>query len=1060
MYLKEESQRKVMGRLLFSLKQDGILFMGNGESPSGFNGCLEVVDGTWRIFRKCAELNQPVEFLFSDSPRRPGSAQASPQSDTFRDNPGRGLSRTSFDTCLTQTFVPPCLFVDESFQLLHLHGTDRENLFSIGFRTPPNDSTGVPHILEHSVLAGSEKYPLKDAFNELIRGTLQTFINAFTYPDKTIYPVASQVKTDFYNLARVYTDLVLRPRLLKETFLQEGHHLEFVDPEDRGSDLTISGIVYNEMKGAYSSPETLMFKAIQEPLYPDTTYAFDSGGNPDQIPNLSYDQFQAFHRQYYSPSNARFFLYGDIPTAEHLAFLEEMLTGFDRTDVHSEVASQPRWAAPRQVHGVYPVGREESLKGKTAINMAWMLTENTDDETAILLEVLSGILIGSAAAPLRKALIDSGLGEDLSPVTGLERDLRQLLFAVGLRGSDPEQAGAVEACILDTLKETVRAGFDRELIEGVLHQIEFQGKEIVRSSYPYGIVLMSRVYHTWLYDGDPLSGLNFPRIIEGIRRKWKARPDLFEALTQTWLLDNPHRVLSILEPSRTIAEEEEKEFREKMADRKALLSDRDLEEIGESARRLRQFQGEPDSPEAAASLPKLQVADLERDIETIPTEHRLLEGVPVLAHDLFTNGIAYAELAFDVSSVPEALQPYLPLLGKMTNNMGAAGLSYEEMAKRITLKTGGVGCSLNAGMGADGKGSWQRMIFGISALHRNVPDAIGILTDLLTAGDLSHEARMRDLLAEKKNGLHAAVVPSGHAFARMAAGAGLSLPAWRDEQWHGRTQLRFVSRMAEEFHEKPAELREKLACLRSLVFSRDRLLLNVTGEEKGLSLLLEQMKPLVNRLTDGVKEETGAQPEKKPVCAGIAIPAQVAYVARVMTAPNFRHSLSPALLVLARHLSNGFLYKHIRVQGGAYGGMCQFDPLGGMFSFLSYRDPRIVETLEIYRQAMSFIADGQLAPGEREKAIIGTIGGLDRPMDPSGRGTMAMIRELAGITDEDRRKFRKAILDASVESLQEAAVEYFRIMPKEEGIAVYASEDSLAAANLRLSRKLDVEPLV
>jgi Zn-dependent M16 (insulinase) family peptidase len=945
-------------------------------------------------------------------------------------------------------------------KLLHLHSTDKENLFSIGFRTPPKDSTGVPHILEHSVLAGSEKYPLKDAFNELVRGTLQTFINAFTYPDKTIYPVASQVKTDFFNLARVYTDLVLRPRLLKETFLQEGHHLEFVNPDDTSSELTISGIVYNEMKGAYSSPETLMYKAIQESLYPDTTYAFDSGGNPEKIPSLTYEQFQAFHRLYYSPSNARFFLYGDIPTAEHLAFLEEMLAGFEKTSVDSEVAIQPRWTAPVYVHNEYPVGKDESLTGKTAINMAWMLTENTDDEKAILLEVLSGILIGSAAAPLRKALIDSGLGEDLSPVTGIERDLRQLLFAVGLRGSDPDKADAVESCILDSLKETIKVGFDRDLIEGVLHQIEFQGKEIVRSSYPYGIVLMGRVYHTWLYDGDPLSGLNFPRIIENIRRKWESNPRLFEGLTQVWLLDNPHRVLSVLEPSQTVAEEEESEFRQKMADMKALFSDKVLEEIRNNAKRLRQFQSEPDSPEAAASLPKLKIADLTREIETVPTEKRLIEGVPALLHDIFTNGIAYAELAFDVSFVPEELQPYLPLLGKMTNNMGAAGFSYEEMAKRITLKTGGIGCSLSAGMTADGQGNWQRMIFGMSALHRNVSEAVGIMTDILTAGDLSHEARMRDLLAEKKNGLHAAVVPSGHVFARMAAGAGLSLPAWRDEQWHGRTQLRFVNRILAKFQEEPAELREKLTYLRSLVFCRNRLLLNMTGDEQGLSLLTERLKPLVNCLTTCVKEDPGIIPGRKSIYTGIAIPAQVSYVARVMTAPNFKDPLSPALLVLARHLSNGFLYKHIRVQGGAYGGMCQFDPMGGMFAFLSYRDPRIVETLDVYQEAMKFIAGGKLSVEEMEKAIVGTIGGLDRPMDPSGRGTVAMIRELAGISDDDRRKFREAILDASTESLLDAAIGYFSAMKKDEGVAVYASEDSLNTANTRLPRKLDVEPLL
>jgi Zn-dependent M16 (insulinase) family peptidase len=446
-------------------------------------------------------------------------------------------------------------------KLLHLHCDDRENLYAIGFRTPPEDSTGVPHILEHSVLAGSMQYPLKDAFNELQKGTLQTFINAFTYPDKTVYPVASQVKTDFFNLARVYTDLVLHPRLLKETFLQEGHHLAFSNPDGTAGELTISGIVFNEMKGAYSSPDSLMYKIIQENLYPDTAYAFDSGGSPDDIPLLTYGQFKAFHRAYYSPSNARIFLYGDIKTEEHLAFLEEMLAGFDRVEINSSVASQARWQKPSSVRGTYPIGTEESPKGKTAVNIAWMLAENTDDETAILLQIVSGLLIGSAAGPLRKALIDSGLGEDMSPVSGLEMDLKQIAFVVGLRGSDPEKASQVETLILDTLKNLAESGFDRELIEGTLHQVEFHGKEIVRSTYPYGIILMGRVFHTWLYDGDPLAGLNFPGIIEKIRRKWQAQPGLFQDIIRQWFLDNPHRLLSVLAPDCDYQSEQDKTCR-------------------------------------------------------------------------------------------------------------------------------------------------------------------------------------------------------------------------------------------------------------------------------------------------------------------------------------------------------------------------------------------------------------------------------------------------------------------------------------------------------------------
>ena len=439
-------------------------------------------------------------------------------------------------------------------KVLHLHCNDRENLYAIAFRTPPHDSTGLPHILEHAVLAGSKNYPVKDAFNELLRGTLQTFINAFTYPDKTIYPVASQVKVDFFNLARVYTDLVFRPRLLRETFLQEGHHLEWAANAEGQKILNISGIVYNEMKGSYSSPDNLMYKAIQENLFPDTIYRFDSGGNPANIPDLTYEQFKEFHQTFYSPSNARIFIYGDISTKDHLLFLQEMLKDFSHISLDSSVPAQKKWTSPRAAHDVFPIGRDDDPHGKATVNMAWLLTENTDEETVILLQVISGILIGSAAGALRKALIDSGLGQDLSPVTGFERDYKQVVFAVGLRGTEAQKASAIESLILETLARVVREGVDKELIEGTIHQIEFRGREIVRQNYPYGIVLMNRVFHTWIYDGDPLHSLNFPCLIDMIRRKWQENPSLFEELIQRWLIENPHRLLSVMEPSPTCME--------------------------------------------------------------------------------------------------------------------------------------------------------------------------------------------------------------------------------------------------------------------------------------------------------------------------------------------------------------------------------------------------------------------------------------------------------------------------------------------------------------------------
>lgn len=944
-------------------------------------------------------------------------------------------------------------------KVLHLHSFDRENLYAIGFRTPPTDSTGLPHILEHSVLAGSKKYPLKDVFKELMRSTLQTFINAFTYPDKTIYPVASQIKADFYNLARVYTDLVLHPRLLKETFFQEGHHLKFTIPDDLASDLIISGIVYNEMKGAYSSPDSMMYKAIQENLYPDSIYAYDSGGDPNVIPTLTYDQFTNFHRTYYSPTNARFFIYGNIETTEHLIFLSEMLSGFKKVEVNSSIKSQPRLTAPRQVQSSYPVGKEESLEHKTMVNVAWMLAENKDYETALFLKIISGLLVGSAASPLRKALIDSGLGEDLTPVSGMESDLKQLMFCAGLRNAQSADIQKIEKLIFDTLQKIVTEGFDRDLIEGILHQVEFHGKEIVRGSYPFGISLMGTIFQTWLYDGDPLISLDFPREIENIRKRWTADPQIFQKMTKKWLLDNQHRLLAVMEPDPAFSEKKEKNFLDKMAGLKAGLSPDELQKINTQAQQLKIFQSEADSPEAAATIPKLKIEDIPRSIETIPTQSASLAGVKTLEHDIFTNGIAYVDLAFDIAHMPEELQPYLPLLGKIMSGMGAAGFTYEEMAKRIALTVGGFGYDLSTGFSVDASTSWQKMIFSFKALYRNLPEAINIVSDILCAGDLDQEARMRDLIAERKNNLQSAIIPSGHIFAKMAAGAALTLPAYRDEQWHGRTQLKFVQQTASNFNSSKQDLREKLQLLKSIIFSKENLLVNITAEDQGLKLVKENILHLLQKLFPPAARQAQTPPRLAPVYAGIAVPTQVSYVARVMKAPAYNDPISPLLMLAAKELSNSYLYKHIRVQGGAYGGMSSFDPSLGLFSFLSYRDPHIVETLQIFKDAQTFFSQNEMAADDMEKAISSTIGMLDKPLDPSGRGYVAMIRIFSGATDAMRQKFRDDVLSATPKKVKETLKIYFGEAAEFKAVAVYSAQEKLNEANKRLDEKLVLENL-
>lgn len=951
-------------------------------------------------------------------------------------------------------------------RVLHLHCADPENLFAIAFRTPPSDSTGVPHILEHAVLAGSDRYPLKDVFNELMKGSLKTFINAFTYPDKTIYPVASQTRADFYNLARVYADLVFRPRLLKETFQQEGHHLEFADLKTVESELLISGIVYNEMKGAYSSPDNLMFKALQEGIFSSGPYSFDSGGSPREIPDLTYEKLKSFHERYYSPANARIFLYGNIPPEEHLPFLEEILTGVQRISIDSTIPKQERRDEPKLIFQSYPLGKEESEERKTIVNMAWLLAENTDYETSLLLAVACGALVGSAASPLRKALIDSGLGEDLSPATGLERDFRELVFAVGLRGTDREKAEAIEELIMKTLHSVAEDGFDRELIEGVIHQVEFGGREIIRENYPYGIVLMGRIFHCWLYDGDPLAGLNLPEIIAGIRRKWENDPGLFQRLLKTWFIDNRHRVTSVLTPSKTMQEEELIQLKDQMARIKASLNQEELETIREGALRLKSFQLEPDPPEAARSLPRLLRNEIPPRAERIATESSDIHSVPVLSHDLPTNGIAYLDLAFDVSSLADEFHPFLPLLGKVTLNMGAGGLSYEEMAKRIALATGGAsyqlgaGRSLSASPGPGGGGVWQRQIFRIKALNRNIGKAARIMVDLLTAGDLSDEGRMRELILEKRNSLHSSVIPSGHLFAKRSAAASLSLPAWREEQWRGRRQLRFINRLAEDFDGEKNRLPGVLAKLKGEILSRPRLTVNLTGDREALGLLREAAREIIESLPAG-SPALIPQPTLPDRASLICpLPSQVSYVARVFPAPAFDDPLAPYLMIISHFLSSGYLYKHIRVQGGAYGGMSQYDQSGGTFALLSYRDPRILETLEVYEKAAAQITGQSLDEDELEKAVIASIGTLDRPLDPAGRAFAAMIRRFAGLTDELRDAFRRRILESDAGAIQKAGADYFAAAGRDSVIAVYGAAEELARIGTQLTDDLVSEPLL
>lgn len=938
-------------------------------------------------------------------------------------------------------------------QVLHLHCNDEENLFSVGFRTPPPDSTGVAHILEHSVLAGSEKYPVKDAFNELGKRTLNTFLNAMTWPDRTVYPVASAVRADYFNLARVYADLVFHPLLRKETLLQEGHHLELADADDPNSPLIISGIVYNEMKGVYASPESLAYRAIQQELLPNTPYGLDSGGDPDKIPDLTYEAFVDFHRKYYSPSNARFFLYGDVPLEDNLAFLAEVLAPFDRVEVDSALPAQPRFDAPRQINESYPVGEDESLEKKTFVSVCWLVGETVDVLDNLLMEIAINAIYGTSAGPLRKALVDAKLGQDLFPSSGFDNDIRESIAHFGLRGTDPEKAETIESLIFSTLRQIAEQGIDPSLIEATFHQIELYGKEI---NPPFPIMLMMRANPPWFFGGDPKSGLTFSTLIEQARAAYQAQPRLFEEMLRTRLIDNPHRIRLILQPSNTLAQEKQAAFQTKMAEQKAALRPDEIEHIRQEAQALKESQEAPPDPEALATLPQLALDDIPRDVRTIPAQITHLEGVEIVEHPLFTNGLAYVGLSFDMRDVDEAHIPYLPIFGRATVGLGAAGLTYDQMAVRIAQHTGGFGASPTVGRHLHSREPFQRVLFDGKFLPRNIEEFFSIWTDLLTASNTQEYERLRDLIRAAASQAHSRLIPSGHNFAYLRAAAALDLTYWRREQWEGTTQIQFLQGLVRQLDQETESIAQHIAHLQAQIFVRSRLQIHVAADPQMLDAIRPHLSAFLRTLPAGTPASPTPPPHlDQPRHIGVEIPAEVNYVAQVLQMPDMLDPRAPAFEMLAEVLSNDLLYQKIRVQGGAYGGFSFYSGDSGLLPMMSYRDPNLIETLEVFAGVADYANSEAINDEAIDASRLGAVGALDRVLAPKQQLDTARRRMLLGITDEDRRRFRTGLLDVNAEQVREAAALLKQATPQATTAALGA-RTRLEQANARLTSPLAI----
>lgn len=890
---------------------------------------------------------------------------------------------------------------------------DENKVFGVSFRTPPADSTGVAHILEHSVLCGSEKYPVKEPFVELLKGSLQTFLNAFTYPDKTCYPVASANLKDFRNLTDVYLDAVFFPRITESIFQQEGWHLE---PAENGNGLIYKGVVYNEMKGAFSSPESVMGRYCLHALFPDTVYALESGGDPKAIPDLTYEAFFNFHKTYYHPSNARFFFWGDDPEEERLEQLGAVLQRFDPLELDSSIGVQKRFTEPKSL--TVPFAASEGEKGMVVLN--WLGPDVMDMELGLAFRMIEHMLLGMPASPLRRALIESGLGEDIAG-QGLENELRQLCFDTGLKGVAVEDAPKVESLIMQCLGALVTEGLPGDVVEAAVNSVEFALRENNSGRFPVGLSVMLRSLTTWLHDGNPLQPLSFEEPLNVIKKAIKEKTGYFESLIKQWFVDNPHRVMVVLTPDTGLAARQEEEEKQLLSGLSAALSDKERKAILSQAKALQKWQGTPDSAEALASIPRVTPEDLPSENTPIPTERLEPPQPATLFHPLPTNGIAYVEAAFEVSAVPEYLLPLLPLFGRALLEMGTQKKDFVELNMTIARKTGGMDVDTLFLTHASSRSPVSRLILSGKAAPDKVGDLFQLMGEVLVEAKLDQKERFSRMVLEEKARQEHAIIPSGHMVVATRLRSALSGSGMLAELTGGVSYLDFLRRLALRVETEWDAVLQDLEVLRRSVIHKAGLALNITATPKQRA----KLEPLCLSLTGKLPEQSvdGASSWRDnlsdlPAKEALILPAQVNYVGKGINLFDAGYEWHGSASVILKYLRTGYLWEKVRVQGGAYGCVCGLDRMSGAFFMVSYRDPNVLPTLKVYDDAVRHLSKNRIGQEELRASIVGAIGELDSYLLPDAKGAAAFARILSGDTESMRQQLREEILGTTADDFQ------------------------------------------
>ncbi|MDR0524905.1 MAG: insulinase family protein [Spirochaetaceae bacterium] len=918
---------------------------------------------------------------------------------------------------------------ETGLEVFHIVNDDRENLFAFAFTTIPEDSTGVAHILEHSVLCGSEGYPLKDPFVILAQGSLQTYLNAWTFPDKTVYPASSTNKQDYFNLMAVYGDAVFRPLLSEWTFMQEAHRLEFLSPEE--DQLSIVGVVYNEMKGEYSSIDGYTELWAIRGVLPDTPYAFESGGDPQKIPDLTWEGLRRFHRERYAPGNCRMFLAGNIPTEMQLAFIaDKLLPGLAPGRRGPRILPAKRWTEPRAITIPCPGGEDQ----KGVALLSWLCGDSTDPLESMAFRVLGETLLGHDGSPLTRTLIEAGLGEDLAPATGFEGSLRESLFVVGLRGVPQASEKAVEALILKELGRIALEGFDPLEIEGALFSMEFADQEIRRSGGPWSLVWLQRSLRGWLHGTKPWDCLLFAPVFQELKQRIAAEPGFLEKMIEKHLLKNPHRALIYVKPEPGFLEKQEGELREKLKRKAETLKPEEIRDLREKSAALKERQDAEDSPAALARIPHLSRKDLSAEVESVPRAFASAAGIPVLTHELFTNGIRYVDLAFPLDALAPEDYLWLPLFSKMEGSLGLPGRDYGEASSLLNRTFGGFYCALETGSavpGASGSAPVPSGIFDITGrdwllfrlktLDEKLEPGFDLALQVILESDFSDLRRIRDVLLEAKNDLDASLAPGGHHYATCRSAAGMSRSRAVEELWHGLAQIEFIHQTV---HLGTEEIARNLARLRDKI-SQGGLIANITGSGEGMP---EAVRMLASRF-GRFGPVRARHPQRSEAFYSLIDPPgiflskslQVGFAGMSLGAAPFRSFDNAAELVLAHRLSTGDLWEALRMKAGAYGAFASADGLERIFSFSTYRDPNPLNSLDSFSRILNSAGTRRDDEETLEKSIIGVYARETRPQTPAERGSRDFRRFLYGVDESHRLKKRRDLLAVSAEDLSRVA---------------------------------------